>query len=119
MSLAAFIGTLIAIPQILKRLPADYFDEQVHRPWMPGHCPVVRTLTFFLKNLLGMVFLLAGIAMLFLPGQGLLTMLIGVSLIDFPGKRKLERKLICLPGVLKVINGLREKHGKPPLSVQC
>ncbi|MGB0909330.1 MAG: PGPGW domain-containing protein [Nitrospirales bacterium] len=119
LSIVAFIGTLFAIPQILKRLPADYFDEHVHRTWMAEHHPVLRTLTLLLKNLLGIVFLLAGLAMLLLPGQGILTMIIGISLIDFPGKRKLERKLICIPGVLKVINGLRQKYDKPPLNIQC
>ena len=70
-----------------------------------------------IKNGLGLVFLLAGFAMLFLPGQGVLTMLIGVSLIDFPGKRTIERKLIGSPAVLKSINALRRKFGKPPFTL--
>jgi len=53
--------------------------------------------------------------MLFLPGQGVLTMLIGISMLDFPGKRKIEAKLIGQPTVLSVINGMRKRRGKPPL----
>jgi hypothetical protein len=53
--------------------------------------------------------------MLFLPGQGVLTMLIGISMLDFPGKRKVEAKLIGQPTVLSVINGMRKKFNKPPL----
>ena len=118
-SIIAFVGTLVAIPAILIRLPADYFnDEKPHR-WMNTYHPIIRKISIFLKNGVGGIFLLAGIAMLVLPGQGILTMLIGVSLIDFPGKRKFEKKLICLPGVLKIINALRQKYGKLPLSVQC
>jgi hypothetical protein len=65
----------------------------------------------------GLVFLLAGFAMLFLPGQGILTMLIGISLMDFPGKRMLERKLVGRPAVLKTINMMRAKFDRPPLTV--
>ena len=118
-SIIAFIGTLVAIPAILIRLPADYFDEEKPHTWMKTYHPIIRKISLFLKNGVGYIFLLAGFAMLVLPGQGLLTMLIGVSLIDFPGKRQFEKKLMCLPGVLKTINALRQKYGKPPFSVQC
>ena len=119
LSIIAFIGTLLAIPAILIRLPEDYFDEEKPHTWMETYHPIIRKISLFLKNGVGYIFLLAGLAMLVLPGQGILTMLIGVSLIDFPGKRKFERKLICLPGVLKTINALRQKYGKPPFAVQC
>ncbi len=118
-SIIAFVGTLVAIPAILIRLPADYFNEKKSPRWMNTYHPIIRKISVFLKNGVGCVFLLAGIAMLVLPGQGILTMLIGVSLLDFPGKRKFEKKLICLPGVLKIINALRQKYGKHPLSLQC
>ncbi len=119
LSIIAFIGTLVAIPAILLRLPADYFNEEAPHKWMNHHHPIIRKIAIFLKNGIGYIFLLAGIAMLVLPGQGILTMLIGVSLIDFPGKRKFEKKLVCLPGVLKTINALRQKYSKHPLTVQC
>ena len=67
------------------------------------------------KNAVGAIFLFAGFLMLFLPGQGILTMLIGVSMLDFPGKRKIEAKMIGQRTVLGVINGMRDKFGKPPL----
>jgi len=118
-SIIAFIGTLVAIPAILIRLPADYFDEEKPHTWMETYHPIIRKISLFLKNGVGYIFLLAGFAMLVLPGQGLLTMLIGVSLIDFPGKRQFEKKLMCLPGVLKTINALRQKYGKPSFSIQC
>jgi hypothetical protein len=44
-------------------------------------------------------------------------MLSGISLVDFPGKRQLERKLIGQPAVLNTINKVREKFGRPPLTV--
>ena len=117
LSIVFFVGTLIAIPFILVRLPADYFDIRVPRPWMEDHHPVLRVAGHVVKNAIGAVFLFAGFLMLFLPGQGVLTMLIGISMLDFPGKRKVEAKLIGQPTILNVINGMREKFGKPPLVV--
>jgi hypothetical protein len=115
LSLVFFVGSLIAIPYILVRIPADYFDIRVPRPWMKDHHPVLRVLGHLVKNAVGAVFLFAGFLMLFLPGQGILTMLIGVSMLDFPGKRKVEARMIGQPTVLSVINGMRQKFGKPPL----
>ena len=115
LSMVFFVVTLIAIPFILVRLPADYFDVRVPRPWMEDHHPVLRLLGHIVKNAVGVIFLFAGFLMLFLPGQGVLTMLIGISMLDFPGKRKVEAKLIGQPTVLSVINGMRQKFNKPPL----
>lgn len=115
LSMVFFVGTLMAIPFILVRLPADYFDVRVPRPWMEDHHPVLRLLGHIVKNAVGAIFLFAGFLMLFLPGQGVLTMLIGISMLDFPGKRKVEAKLIGQPTVLSVINGMRQKFNKPPL----
>jgi hypothetical protein len=114
-SVVTFVGSLIAIPLILVRLPAHYFDERHPRIWLKDHDPPLRMLALGLKNLLGVLFVLAGIAMLVLPGQGVLTMLIGLSLMDFPGKLTLERKLVSTPLVLNTINLLRERFGRAPL----
>jgi hypothetical protein len=118
-SVVFFIATLIAIPILVIRLPADYFDENQPRVWLRGYHPVVRITTYVIKNALGLVLVVAGIAMLVLPGQGLLTAIIGVSLLDFPGKRKVERKLIGRPRVLRTVNSLRAKFGRPPLVVKA
>jgi hypothetical protein len=117
LSIVFFVGSLIAIPFILVRLPADFFDIRVPRPWMEDHHPVLRVLGHLVKNLVGAIFLFAGFLMLFLPGQGILTMLIGISMLDFPGKRKVEAKLIGQPAVLHALNSMREKFGKPPLII--
>ena len=114
-SLVFFVGSLVAIPYILVRLPADYFDIRIPRPWMENHHPILRLIGHILKNAIGAIFLFAGFLMLFLPGQGLLTVLIGISMLDFPGKRKLEAKIVGQRALLGLINGMREKFGRPPL----
>jgi hypothetical protein len=116
-SAIGFVGSLIAIPMILVRLPADYFDTRTPRHWMKDHHPALRLMGLVAKNVMGIVFLLAGFAMLFLPGQGVLTMLIGISLMDFPGKRALEARMVGQPTLLGVINSMRQKFGKPPLTL--
>ncbi len=116
-SIVGWVVSPIVIPFILVRLPPHYFDERYPRTWMENHHPALRWFGRVVKNALGLVLLLAGFAMLVLPGQGVLTILLGVALLDFPGKRQLERRLIALPTVLRTINKLREKFGRPPLTV--
>ena len=116
-SVFMFVGTLIAIPIILMRLPADYFDVRTPRPWMENHHPILRLIGHVVRNVVGAIFLFAGFLMLFLPGQGVLTMLIGLSLIEFPGKRRIEAKIVGQSTVLSTINAMRAKFDKPPLII--
>ena len=51
--------------------------------------------------------ILAGLVMLITPGQGVLSILLGLALVDVPGKRTLERKIFQRPPVLKLVNRLR------------
>lgn len=117
LSVVGFVATLVAIPWLLVRLPPDYFDVTVPRPFMRGRPSGVRIAAIIVKNVAGAVALLAGIAMLILPGQGILTILVGVSLMDFPKKRLLESKLIGQPLVLSGVNRLRARFGKPPFVI--
>lgn len=116
-SILAFVGTLLAIPFVLVRLPHDYFDVRVPRTWMKDRHAALRFVGLTLKNVLGVVFLLAGLAMLVIPGQGLLTMLIGITLLDFPGKQRLEASIIGRPKVLRVVNEVRVRLGKTPFVI--
>ena len=116
-SIISFIGSLIAIPWILIRLPDDYFDVRVPRRWMKDHHPVLRIVGHIGKNVTGVVFLAVGFLMLFLPGQGLLTMLIGISFMDFPYKCKLEAKIVGQPALLNAINAMRRKFNRLPLKL--
>ncbi len=116
LSALTFFGTIIAIPILIVRIPEDYFMHHHRHPksFHPQH-PVIRSLTLFIKNFLGVVFILAGFTMIFLPGQGLITMIIGLMLLDFPGKYEFERWIIELPLILHAINKIRAKAHHPPL----
>ncbi len=116
-SAAAFVGTLAAVPWMVVRIPADYFSRPCRERILPaGRHPVIALAWLLLKNLLGVVFVVAGVLMLFLPGQGVLTILTGVLLIDFPGKFRFERWLITRPPVARTIAWLRRRAGAPPLA---
>ena len=115
LSTLTFVGTILLIPIILIRMSADYFIKPERTPIRERRHPLLRIALLLLKNLLGIIFLIAGFVMLFIPGQGFLTIFIGITLINFPGKRRLERKLILHPKVLPIINSIRQKAGKTPL----
>lgn len=115
-SAVMFVGTLVALPIAVSRIPEDYFAHDRRERRDTRH-PLLRLALRVSKNVLGAVFVLAGIAMLVLPGQGILTILIGLGLLDFPGKYRLERKLVSRPAVLRSLNWIRRKAGRPPLRV--
>lgn len=117
-SAVMFVGTLLAIPCIVIRIPEDYFTRESRHgeAGTPRH-PAVRLLLVILKNLAGVVFILAGIPMLVGPGQGVLTILIGVMLLDFPGKYRLERSIIRRHPVHRTVNWIRAKADRPPLKI--
>lgn len=118
LSILTFLGTLLAIPFLVVWIPADYFLPGRGREdsWAGGH-PLIRFSLLALKNLLGGLFVIAGVAMLFLPGQGALTILIGLSLLNFPGKRELELRIVRVPAVLRSINWMRARRGRRPLDL--
>lgn len=113
-SVFTFVATLIAIPILIARIPADYFVRRPVRDWPTRH-PAVHLLIVLSKNALGVVLFLAGVTMLVLPGQGLLTMFAGIMLLDFPGKRRWERWLIRRRPILTAANWIRARHHQPPL----
>ena len=117
-----FVGSIVSLvlcalllPVIVVRLPADYFA--VSREHLPRPRTAIGWTWRVVRNVLGVLFVIAGLAMLVLPGQGVLTVLIGVLLLDFPGKRGIERRLICRPKILRLLNNLRTKRGRPPLTL--
>lgn len=117
-SLVTFLGTLLIVPWLLVRIPKDYFirTQRMAHP-MREHHPVLRFTLLLLKNTLGLILLMGGIAMLVMPGQGLLTIVLGLTLINFPGKFRLERWLIRKRNIHRPINWLRKRRGREPIQV--
>jgi hypothetical protein len=114
-SVVAFLLGVVVTPLIVIRLSPDYFVRRESTP--PAALTAGRVLLLVARNLLGGVLILLGTLMLVLPGQGLVTLLVGLLVLDFRGKRQWERKLIARPGVLRVVNGLRSRAGRAPLEI--
>jgi hypothetical protein len=116
LSVVLGVGTLVMVPLVVARLPVDYFtpasDPALGRP---RRARGPRLLGRLGKNLLGLLVVLAGVAMLLLPGQGILTIAIGLMLLDVPGKGRLERRLVQRPAVWRALNWIRAKAHRPPL----
>ncbi|MFV0478404.1 MAG: PGPGW domain-containing protein [Parahaliea sp.] len=116
-SLIALAGTVLILPWAVTQLPVDYFTGTRRQTMSDTSThPALKLLLLILKNTLGLLLLILGFIMLFIPGQGLLTILAGLALMNFPGKYKLERALIKSPGVIKGINWIRERRGYPPMA---
>jgi len=117
-SFVVFILSLLSLPWLVAQIPEDYFLPQKRQPtqWKKLH-PVIRLLALIGKNLIGYGLIVAGLLMLFLPGQGILTLVMGLLLVDYPGKFRLERKLVKTPAILNSLNWLRRKAKRPPLVI--
>ena len=114
-----FVGSLILVPWLVVRIPEDYFAKpQRPRTLFADEHPLLRWTGIVIKNLVGVSLVLAGIAMLVLPGQGLLTIAVGLLSMDFPGKHHLEAKIIRIGPVLRSINWLRKRANVPPLVLE-
>jgi len=115
-SIAMFVISLAAMPYIVARIPTDYFTHHGRqRISRSSRHPAIELLLVILKNMLGAVLLAAGFIMLFTPGQGLLSILFGLMIMNYPGKYRLECWIIRKPLIFSTVNGMRAKQGQPPL----
>lgn len=116
-SVAMIAVGVIAAPLLVIRIPADYF---AHRRRPPSRLsslgPLPRLAVATARNLLGAALMLLGAVMLVTPGQGLLTLLAGFLLLDFPGKYRIERWVLATGAVARPVNWLRRRKGREPLA---
>jgi hypothetical protein len=118
-------GTLITVISVIisyagivfgmVKIPADYFSSSYVKNHRNDKHFFVRWGALIIKNIIGLILVIAGIIMIFTPGPGVPTILLGLIMMDIPGKRPLEANLIKRPAVLSAINHLRARYQKPPL----
>ena len=101
-------------PIVVTRIPPDYFLHRRRHP-ESGNYPFFNFILITIKNIIGAVFVVTGLLLFVLPGQGLITLLLGLMIMNYPGKFALERWLIRRPHVLSSLNWLRGKFDHPPL----
>lgn len=115
-SVLYLLALLLFMPFVAAKIPQDYFSSYDKKPYAPQNL-IVYLLYKILKNLIGAVFVLVGLILLLTPGQGILGILIGSLMLDYPGKYHFQRWLIAKKPVLNGLNWLRKKGGAEPLEV--
>ena len=117
--LLTFFGAIAVVAFVLVRLPADYFEPRVARPFMLAWPRPLRWIGLLAKNALGVLVIASGVILSLpgMPGQGILMMLLGLMLLDVPGKRAVILRMTRIPRVIATINKLRARYGKAPLNV--
>ena len=111
----SMVISLVIVGIVVVRIPENYFSSHYQHDFLPNSSWFTRWGAVVAKNIAGLILVIAGILMLIGPGQGILTILIGLILMDIPGKRPLEARLIKRPIVLAAVNNFRAKYNKPPL----
>lgn len=116
LSAIASVGGVVVVGVVLVKLPPGYFGDSAGRQPLPNTHPLVRWTAVFLKNLLGAALVVLGLIMSVpgIPGPGIMTIVIGLMLLDFAEKRQWARWVISRPPILRAANSLRRKYGKPP-----
>jgi len=119
LSVIASVGGIVVIGIVLVKLPPGYFSDSAARQFLPATHPLVRWTVVFVKNVLGAALVMLGLIMSVpgIPGPGVITIVIGLMLLDFAEKRRWARWVISRPPILRAINGLRRKYGKPPFEI--
>jgi hypothetical protein len=107
-SIVMLVGSAVLVPWLVARAPVDVFVRQIR----------VQRGAFawgllILRNLIGATLLGAGILMLVLPGQGMLTIVAALCLLDLPRKRTVIRRIVARPAVWKALAWIRNRAGKP------
>ncbi len=115
-SLGIFVFSLVTIKWLVALIPEDYFVMKSGSKFRSKR-PYLWLITAVVKNLVGYTLILGGIIMLFVPGQGLFTIFIGLILSNYPGKYYVERRIVAMPKILNTVNWLRKKTDKPPLKI--
>jgi ABC-type phosphate transport system permease subunit len=114
-----FVINLAIVSFILVKLPADHFSKDHTTSFWSSRPRAIRATATIGMNILGVLLVVVGILLSIpgVPGQGLLTILLGVMLLNFPGKRRLEQNLLRRPEILNAINRLRSRFGKPAFEI--
>ena len=117
--LASFFINLGIVSFILVKLPADHFSKSRKTKFWAGPRPAIHAAKVIGKNIAGVLLVALGVVLSLpgVPGQGLLTVLLGIMLLDFPGRHRLEQKLLSKPSIVNTINRLRGRFDKPPLQL--
>ncbi len=113
----SFAISFLSIAIVMVKIPENYFSSHYVQDFLPGKPWLVRWSATIIKNAFGLFLVILGIILSLpgIPGQGILTILLGLIMLDIPGKRPIEAKIIQRPTILAAVNNLRARYNKSPL----
>ncbi len=115
--LVSLLVTSAIVTAFILWIPPDHFVAEKRGLQRRIASPVLRVAVLIGKNLLGVLLVVVGIVLSVpgVPGQGVLTILVGILLLDIPGKRRFELALVRRAPLRRVINKLRARFNRAPL----
>ena len=117
--LAGVALSIAILAVVLVLMPATHFLGDSAPSLLPHRPRWQQKLAYAGKNMIGVLLIVLGaiLSVPGVPGQGILTMLIGISLLDLPGKRRFEQRIMRNETVFSAANGIRRRFGKPPFEI--
>jgi hypothetical protein len=100
-----FLVGLAVLRVLIVRLPSDWFVREE---------PTRSRASRIARRIAGALLVLVGMALLVLPGPGMLIVAIGVALFDSPRKRQLLAKLLTRPAIGDALDRARARAKQPP-----
>lgn len=111
-----FVFSLVWVVYMIRKIPADYFIHKDKKAFTQKPS-MISWVLYGIRNVFGIILILLGIIMLFTPGQGLLTIVMGLSIMNFPGKRQLEIRLLRMKSISRSLNWIRQKKGLADIQI--
>ena len=117
-SVASFVLTGVGCVVMITYLPSNYFIGSYQERRIKN--PFIRFFVSLIKNVAGFLLIIVGALMSLpaVPGQGLLTVLTGLIISDFPGKKCLARRIIRIRTVYLTANKIRLHFKRQPLELE-
>lgn len=121
LSVLSFAIGLICVPWLINKLDDDFFTLQNHkkriRKRREQH-PLMMVVAMIIRHCAGFILLVAGLTMLFIPGQGVLTILAALVLMEFPGKYRLVMAIVRQKRIRRVLDWIRKKGDREPFVLE-
>jgi hypothetical protein len=117
--LAGVALSITILVVVLVLMPPTHFLGDCAPSLLPTRPRWQQKLAHAGKNVLGVLLIALGgvLALPGVPGQGFLTILIGISLLDLPGKRRFEQRIMRNETIFSAANRIRRRFGKPPFEL--
>jgi hypothetical protein len=107
-SVVVAVASIASVPHFVARLPRDFLVRpDVSRSFA----------STIVRGLVGAVLVVTGVALLVLPGPGIVTLIAGLILLPIPGRHRAVCWLATRPAVRHALDRMRRRRGAPALEI--